>query len=99
MKKFVLLHYGFQNPTPEIMEAWNTWFESVADRMVDMGGHFPRGREISHAGTKDLPLGMQSITGFSVIQAEDLDEAEKIAKSNPFIESIRVYEWMTKEGS
>ena len=32
VKKFLLLHYGFERPTPEIMEAWGTWFESVADR-------------------------------------------------------------------
>ena len=27
MKKFVLLHYGFEKPTPEIMAAWGKWFE------------------------------------------------------------------------
>ena len=94
MKKFVLLHYGFVKPTPEIMSAWGQWFESIADRMVDSGGHFGAAREISHAGTKDLPLGMDSITGYTIINAEDLDDAEKIAGGNPFIASIRVYEIM-----
>jgi hypothetical protein len=28
VKKFVLLHYGFEKPTPEIMAAWGKWFES-----------------------------------------------------------------------
>ena len=32
MKRFMLLHFGFETPTPEIMAAWNKWFESVADR-------------------------------------------------------------------
>ena len=95
MKKFMLLHFGFEKPTPEIMAAWGQWFESVADKTVDKGGHFSNGREISHAGTKDLPLGMDSITGYTVINAESLDEAEKIAQGNPFIASIRVYELMT----
>jgi len=58
MKKFMMLHYGFENPTPEIMEAW----------------------------------GMDSITGYNIIEAENLDEAERIAVDNPFIASIRVYE-------
>jgi hypothetical protein len=35
---------------------------------------------------------MKSITGYNVIEAEDLDAAEKIAQDNPFIASIRVYE-------
>ena len=91
MKRFMLLHYGFEKPTPEIMAAWGKWFESVADKTVDQGG-FCGAREISSSGTKDLPLGMESITGYSIINAESLDEAEKIAQGNPFIASIRLYE-------
>jgi len=91
VKKFVLLHYGFEKPTPEIMKAWGTWFESIADRTVDNLG-FSGGREISASGTKDLPWGTESITGCSIIEAESLDEAEKIARDNPYIVSIRVYE-------
>lgn len=87
----MLLHFGFEKPTPEIMEAWGAWFESIADRTVDQGG-FSGGREISSTGTRDLPWGMESITGYNIIEAESLDEAEKIAKGNPFIASIRVYE-------
>ncbi len=91
MKKFMLLMYGFEKPTPEIMKAWGTWFESIADRTVDNLG-FSGGREISASGTKDLPMGMESITGYTIIEAESLDEAEKIAQDNPYISSIRVYE-------
>lgn len=96
MKKFVLLHYGFEKPTPEIMAAWGKWFESMKDRIIDMGGHFTGGREISKDGTRDLPLGRESITGFTIVSAESLDDAERIAQSNPFITSIRVYEVMSK---
>jgi len=90
----MLLHYGFKKPTPEIMGAWGKWFELIADKMVDIGGHFSGAREISHTGTKDLPMGMDSITGYTIINAENLDDAEKIAAGNPFIASIRVYELM-----
>lgn len=92
MKKFMVLHYGFEKPTEKIMEAWGKWFESIADRMVDNGGHFMRGKEISKTGTKDLPMSKDSITGYNVIRAESFEEAEKIAQRNPFIASIRVYE-------
>ena len=91
MKKFVYLHFGFEKPTPEIMEAWGTWFESISDKVVDQGG-FSNGREISKSGTRDLPMNMESITGYNVIEAESLDAAEKLARNNPFIESIRIYE-------
>ena len=95
MKTFVLLHYGFERPTPEIMAAWGKWFESTKERIVDMGGHFSAGREISKAGTRDLPLGLESITGYTIVNAESMDDAEKIAQSNPYISSIRVYEVMS----
>jgi hypothetical protein len=91
MKKFMLLHFGFQKPTPEIMDAWKQWFASIADTQVDQGG-FSSGREISKSGTRDLPWDLGSITGYNIIEAENLDAAEKIARANPFIASIRVYE-------
>ena len=95
MKKFVFLTYGFEKPTPDIMAAWGKWFESIKDNIVDMG-HLGGGREISKTGTKDLPLGLESITGFVIISADSLDDAEKMARSNPYISSIRVYEMMSK---
>ncbi len=92
MNKYMLLHFGFEKPTPEIMAAWKAWFESVADRTVEHGGFHGGAREITHGGSEDLPMGTDSITGYSIITAESLDDAESIAKQNPFIASIRVYE-------
>ena len=92
MKRFMLLHYGFEKPTPEIMDAWRKWFASVADRTVEQGGFHGGAREISHDGVRDLPMGMESITGYSVIEAESLEDAERIAQENPFVAGIRVYE-------
>jgi hypothetical protein len=91
MKKFVLLHYGFEKPTPEIMAAWGKWFEAIKPHTVDMGG-FGHSREISKDGTIELPLGPDSITGFTIITAASLDDAEKIVQGNPYISSIRIYE-------
>ena len=91
MKKFMLLHIGFMPPTPEIMKDWQNWFESIAEKQLDQGG-FAGGREISKNGTRELGWDMDAITGYNIIEAESLDEAEKIAQSNPFIASIRVYE-------
>lgn len=91
MKKFMLLHFGFEKPTPEIMEAWQAWFESIADKQVEQGG-FSGGREISKSGTRDLPWDMESITGYNIIEAESLDAAVELAQGNPLIASIRIYE-------
>jgi len=95
MKKFIFLTYGYETPTKEIMNAWNNWFASFGDKMVDTGGPFGTGREITHSGTKELPLDMEALTGYCIIKAENIDEAEKIAKDCPIITSIRVYEAMS----
>ncbi len=92
MKKFIFLYYGYVTPTKEIGEAWGKWFESVGDKFVDSGSPFGYGREITKNGTNELPLQHDSLTGYSIINAESMDEAEAIAKTNPMIHSTRVYE-------
>jgi hypothetical protein len=92
MKKYMMLMYGFEKPTPEIMNAWGKWFESISIKMVESGGFHGAAREISKGGTKDLPMDMDAITGYVIVQAENLEEAEAIAGQNPYIASIRVYE-------
>ena len=76
------------------MSNWGKWFEAVKPHTVDMGG-FGGGREISKAGTRYLPLGPDSITGFTIVNSANLDEAEKLTRGNPFISSIRIYEVRT----
>jgi hypothetical protein len=90
-RKFMILHYGFQMPAPEVMKKWQKWFGSIAARQTDQGG-FMNGVEISKKGAKELPFGRKSITGYNIIEARSLKEAEKIAAKCPFIDAIRVYE-------
>lgn len=91
MKKFVFLTYGFEKPTPEVVTAWNGWFASIKDNIVEMIG-LGAGKEVSKAGTVDLPLGPESITGVMVVRAENLDAAQQLAQGNPYVTSIRIYE-------
>ena len=93
MKKFLILHYGFEPPTPEIMAEWNAWFEKVADIVVEKG-HLPAGSDISPSGITQLPMASDSITGYTMITAEDLAQATEIAAACPFILGTRVYEIM-----
>jgi len=91
MKHFLILHYGFEKPSPTDMAAWNTWFESIADREVDRGG-LRDGRELSPTGVTELPFGKDSLTGYTIIEAEDPEAAEQIARHCPIVASTRVYE-------
>lgn len=93
MKDFMILHFGFEQPSPEDMAEWNKWFDQVTDRQVDKGG-LRDGKEIFSSGISELSFGKDSITGYTIIRAGDLDEAVKIAEQCPIVASTQVYEIM-----
>ncbi len=96
MKKFVLLYTGTrdQAPTEESTAAWMEWFGALGDQVVDAGNPFGQGREVSAGSTTELSPSVSGVTGYTLINAQDIDEAEKIALSHPSVESILVYEAM-----
>ena len=96
MKKFVLITIGFTQPTPEIMQSWMQWFKSIEDKIADQIG-LSNGKEVTKNGITELPLDKDAITGYLVINAENIDEAIKIAQSCPMITSTKVYEVMSHE--
>jgi hypothetical protein len=94
LKKFIMIAIGFKPPTPEIMTAWRQWFASIGDKVVDPGNPLGPGQEVTSDGVTALPFDMQAITGYTIINAEDMDAAVQIAKGCPVVASMRVYEAM-----
>ena len=90
MAQFLIMHCGFSPPSPEQMDGWKQWFGAVGDRTVSQAG-FGDAREITADGTTELPFGPDSITGYTVIEAADLDEATQLAADCPIVASTRVY--------
>jgi len=91
MKKFVLLYIGAQRkPSPEGMEKIKKWFEILGDRIVDSGNPLMSGTEISESGAEVLPQKDEDVVGYSIINAESIEEIEKLAKDCPT--KIRAYE-------
>ena len=97
MKKFVFLFIGFIQPTPEIMQSWMQWFKSVEDKAADMGNMLGQGKEITKNGTTELPMDLDAITAYMIFNADNMNEAEKIAQSCPMITSVKVYEVMSHD--
>ena len=95
MKKFMLVHIGFEKPTPEFQQAQMAWFKSLEKRVVDPGHALGHGYEITKGDTQEIVMDRNAMTGYTVIQAESMDEAVAIAKENPFVTSMRVYEAMS----
>jgi hypothetical protein len=93
VKKFLVLTYGFVPPTEDVQRAWGEWFKSAGPRLVDPGSPFGRGVEVTSDGRTDLDLQSSSpLTGYCIINADSLDEAEALVSHMPIIESVRVYE-------
>jgi hypothetical protein len=88
----MILNYGFETPTAEVVKAWTTWFASVESDLADSGNPFSAGREITKNGTRELPRSPSSITGYCIVNAESLDAAERLLDGFPLIESVRIYE-------
>jgi hypothetical protein len=92
MKKFMFLYKGYMTPTPEIGQAWMDWFASVGDRMVDSGNPMSRGAEVTPDEVTPIETGLDSLTGYSIVNAGSMDEAVELAKTNPMITGVVVYE-------
>ena len=93
MKKFLVLTYGFVPPTDEVQRAWGEWFKSVGPRLVDPGSPFGRGVEVTGESRTDLNLQSPSpLTGYCILNADSLEEAESLVRDMPIIDSGRVYE-------
>ncbi len=93
MKKFLLLHQGFETPTPEIGKGWMAWFEKVAPHTVDTGNPFVAGREVDKNGdSAELGFSGVPMTGYTIVNAEDMDAAQALLDGLPMIHSTRIYE-------
>jgi hypothetical protein len=96
MKKFMFLYQGWGDPTDkQVRDAWADWFAEIGDSIVDSGNPFGAGREVTKDGARDLPLEPGSTTGYTIIEAESMDDAEKLLANCPIMTSVHVYEAMS----
>ncbi len=95
MKKFIILTLGYEDPTPEVMGPWMEWFKKLEPHTVDIGSPFSPGVAISKDGNVgELPHDKDAITGYRIIQAEDMEQVKEIVKGCPSMSGIRIYELM-----
>ena len=60
--------------------------------MIDSGNPMRSGAEVTPVGVVPIELGLESFTGYSILNADSADEALELAKTNPMITSVVVYE-------
>ena len=88
MASFLLtFHGGSMSETEEeqaqVMQAWTSWFSELGDAPVDGGNSISQSRAISPDGS--VMDATSAPTGYSIIQADDLDAAVELAKGCPVL--------------
>jgi hypothetical protein len=78
----------------KMMEMWGEWLGSMGSALVDRGEPFKSGgKSITADGIVDSD---NLLTGYSIVEAKDFDEALSLAKNNPMVVgrggTIEVYE-------
>jgi hypothetical protein len=99
MAKYLLLFDGGSMPEGEaaqaqVMKAWEAWFTELGSAVADPGNPFtPAAKKISSNGS--VGDAAASASGYSVIEADSLDQAAKLATGCPVLQggaNITVFE-------
>jgi hypothetical protein len=82
MNTYLLVHrhpHDYKG-TPDTVAAWEAWFTRLGDALVDLGNPVLDGRSTTGDGGPALPLG-----GYTIISAENVEEATRLASGCPII--------------
>ena len=112
MKKFIVIYHApmdamkqTANSSPEEqakgMEAWMVWAQKCGDKLVEMGAPLANGQQLNPDGKSTNSN--KNVAGYSVLQAENMDEAKKLLEGHPHLGwnaecSIEVHESMPMPG-
>lgn len=98
MAKYVYVYTGGQMAdTPEAqeqaMQAWGAWFGTLGDAVTDGGNPFGASTTVKSGGS--VTGAASGLTGYSIVQADSLEEAAAKADGCPILQSggnVEVYE-------
>ena len=90
MPKFVFIYHGGGRPeTPEegekVMAAWTKWMAGIGEDLVDGGNPVGMSKTVSADGVAD-DGGANPVSGYSLVNAADMDAACEIAKGCPILD-------------
>ena len=102
MADFVLLYRGggdmpdTEEGRTQAMDAWTSWFGSIGTAVKDGGNPFTEhAKHVRSDGSIGDVSESSLATGYSILQADSLDEATTLAKGCPVLHGggeIEVYE-------
>jgi hypothetical protein len=88
MQKFLVTYHGGGAPAPEeaqeAMAAFMAWASSAGDALIDPGAPLGPARTVTASSVADGPADTPA-SGYSILQAADLDSAVDLVRAHPFI--------------
>ena len=95
MGKYVYVYYAGSDTDAGDNEAWGKWFGMLGDRLMDAGNPFNESGQAVHMGGV-MAVADKPVTGYSIVTANNMDEATELAKGCPLVASkdgaVCVYE-------
>ena len=90
MAKFMFLYKGpasdmndlSEDQVNAIMDGWNRWMDKVGDALVDVGHPMDNSASVVDDGSRGTA---EQISGYSIVQADDLQSAIKLSDKHPFL--------------
>jgi len=72
--------------------SWMAWFGSIGEHLVDVGNPIQGGTLVKGGSVTELTSFDDLVGGYSLINANDIEEAAKLAKTCPNEAGIRIFE-------
>jgi hypothetical protein len=91
LANYLLVYHGGHMPQSQeeqakVMAAWGKWFGELGDAMVDGGNPVGQTRTIGASGAVSEGGGANPASGYSVIKADNMDQAVQRAKGCPILQ-------------
>jgi len=92
MPKYVFAYHGGKMPETEeegakVMADWMAWFGSMGDAVVDGGNPVGPSSTLKSDGSVSCDGGANPLSGYSLIQADDIQQATEFARGCPILQA------------
>lgn len=90
MAKYLFVYHGATAPTNEAeikktMDAWGAWFGSMGKAVIDGGNPVGKSSTVHSNGSVTNDGGANPVSGYTLIEAPSLSDAQAMAKGCPIL--------------
>src|SRR5437879_3245492 len=92
MPNYLLTYHGgkmadSQEGVAKVMAAWEKWMKTIGPALIDGGNPVGKSSTIDSKGKDGAGAGPNPVSGYSVLKADSLEAAIKLAQGCPVLQS------------